>query len=320
MVRSVVFLYGFPYLLMVLFFTVVYKLIPTKKVSLTEAVITSAIFSALMEVAKQFFAWYIANYTRYNIIFGSLEAVVILVIWVFYMALILLFCAELISSYQRRNLILLERAFLKPKKDSMRVDERLFRKFGKLYNAGDYVFREGDGGSEMYYILSGRVRMEKQAGRIRKALAQMGPGNFFGEMAALIGQPRTASAYVVEASSIAAVNGDIFRDLLRGSEEMSLFMLKEFSHRITHTNASLEECTQALIRLTVVLYFLKEWPLKDEGTPLADLAGRTGKTVPEILEVLVELAKQGVLTLDGDRVTGFSHEQAWRLWGEQGLI
>jgi len=48
-----------------------------------------------MEIAKQLFTWYVANYTRYNVIFGSLEAVVILVIWVFYVALILLFCAEL---------------------------------------------------------------------------------------------------------------------------------------------------------------------------------------------------------------------------------
>jgi uncharacterized BrkB/YihY/UPF0761 family membrane protein len=86
-----------------------------------------------MEIAKQFFTWYVTSYTRYNVIFGSLEAVVILVVWVFYVALILLFCAELISSYQRRDMILLEKALLKPRSGRMQIDERLFRKFGRLY-------------------------------------------------------------------------------------------------------------------------------------------------------------------------------------------
>ncbi len=130
------FRYLLPYLVTVLFFTVVYKVIPTGKVSLKSALIGSAIFSALMEIAKQFFTWYVANYTRYNVIFGSLEAVVILVIWVFYIALILLFCAELISSYQRRDMILIEKALLKPGKDRPGIDERLLPKIRPLLSAG----------------------------------------------------------------------------------------------------------------------------------------------------------------------------------------
>ena len=143
-IQGVLFRYLIPYLFTVLFFTIVYKAIPTAKVSLKSALIGSAIFSALMEIAKQFFTWYIANYTRYNVIFGSLEAVVILVIWVFYISLILLFCAELISSYQRRDMILIEKALLKPGTGRAQIDERLFRKFGRLYNRNEYIFHEGE--------------------------------------------------------------------------------------------------------------------------------------------------------------------------------
>lgn len=320
MMKSALFRYVLPFLLMVLFFTVVYKCIPTKKIRFIEAVAASAIFSALMELAKQFFAWYIASYTRYNVIFGSLEAVVILVIWVFYMSLILLFCAELLSSYQRRDLILLEAAMIASGKKEMKVDERLFRKFGRFYNKGDYIFQEGDENTEMYYILSGRIRLEKQAGGVKKVLAEIGPGNYFGEMAALIDQPRAASARAAEQCSIAAVSGETFRHLLRESEDVSLLMLKEFSRRITRTNASLEESTQALFKLTVIFYFLKEWPLRDEETDILDLTQYTGKSADEILVVLSELSKQGIITVEGDRITDFSEEQAWRLWSEQALI
>ena len=205
--QGMLFRYLLPYLVTVLFFTIVYKVIPTGKVDLKSALIGSAIFSALMEIVKQFFTWYVASYTRYHEIFGSLEAVVILVIWVFYTALILLFCAELISSYQRRDLILVEKTLLKSKKNSPAADDRLFRKFGRRYHPDEYIFREGDIGQNIFYILSGRVRMEKSAGQVRKVLAEMGPGEYFGEMAALLHAPRTASVHCIDTCHIAQIGG-----------------------------------------------------------------------------------------------------------------
>ncbi len=95
--------YAVPYLITVIFFYFVYRIIPADKIRSNVALAGSALFALLMEIAKQLFTWYITNYTRYNIIFGSLGTIIILVIWAFYVALIFLFCAELMSSYQRRN-------------------------------------------------------------------------------------------------------------------------------------------------------------------------------------------------------------------------
>jgi CRP-like cAMP-binding protein len=266
-----------------------------------------------MEIAKHFFTWYVSNYTRYNVIFGSLETVVILVIWVFYVALILLFCAELISSYQRRNLILLEKAFLKTKKRFMKTDERLFKKFGRMYAKGTYIFKEGDTGQEMYYVLLGNVRVEKSAGQVKKVLAEMGPGEYFGEMAALIDAPRTASALATEDSNIAVVEGSTFRNLLRQSGDVSVFMLKEFSNRIKHTNVSLEELTRSWIKLTTILYFLKERPVKTIQSSLEDLARYTRKEPGEIREVLKDLIDQGILIIRDSHISDFVREKAWDL-------
>jgi membrane protein len=313
---GIIFRYLLPYFVTVLFFTVVYKVIPTEKVSLKSALTGSAIFSALMEIAKQFFTGYVASYTRYDIIFGSLEAVVILVIWAFYVALILLFCAELIASFQRQDMILIEKTILKPRGGSVQIDERLFRKFGRLYGRNEYIFREGDIGQNIFYILSGRVRMEKNAGQGKRILAEMGPGQYFGEMAVLIHAPRTASARSLEESHIAVVNGDTLRSLLRESDEVSLFMLQEFSHRIRRTNEALEGLTQSWVRLMATLYFLKVWPLPEERDPDAELARITGKETVEIHEVLAELARRGVLTFANGHVTSFNRDKALRLLDE----
>jgi len=110
--HSGIFRYLLPYLVLVAFFTFVYKAIPTTKVPFTSALAGSALFSGLMEVTKHVFTWYISRSTQYNIVYGPLETVVVLVVWVFYISLILLFCAELISSYQKRDLILLEKALI----------------------------------------------------------------------------------------------------------------------------------------------------------------------------------------------------------------
>jgi membrane protein len=313
LLHGAMFRYVLPYLVMVVFFTIVYKVIPTVKVGLGSAFTAAVIFSALMEIAKHFFTWYVSNYTRYNVIFGSLETVVILVIWVFYVALILLFCAELISSYQRRNLILLEKAFLKTKKRFMKTDERLFKKFGRMYAKGTYIFKEGDTGQEMYYVLLGNVRVEKSAGQVKKVLAEMGPGEYFGEMAALIDAPRTASALATEDSNIAVVEGSTFRNLLRQSGDVSVFMLKEFSNRIKHTNVSLEELTRSWIKLTTILYFLKERPVKTIQSSLEDLARYTRKEPGEIREVLKDLIDQGILIIRDSHISDFVREKAWDL-------
>jgi len=312
-IKGVFFQYVIPFLVTVLFFTILYKVIPTGKIPLGIAVTGGAIFSALMEVAKHFFAWYVANYTRYNVIFGSLETVVILVIWVFYIALILLFCAELMASFMRRDLILLQKAFFKPGKRWLARDERLFHKFGRMYPKNAYVFQEGDASDEMYYILSGRIQLEKTLGTTKKILTDMGPGNYFGEIAALIEAKRTASAKACEDTELAVIDGETFRNLLRESDEASLLMLKEFSRRIKRSNEALEDTTHSWLLLILMMYFLKNDPFSRTGDPVAELTALTGRDDTEIESILDELKKSGVLHYQEGRITGFDKEKAWQI-------
>jgi signal-transduction protein with cAMP-binding, CBS, and nucleotidyltransferase domain len=165
----------------------------------------------------------------------------------------------------------------------------------------------------MFYILNGKVSVEKKAGQLSKALAEIDSGSYLGEMAALINAPRAASAHVIEDSHVAVINENIFRDVLRESEEVSLFMLREFSHRIIHTNIKLEELTQSWIKIIIILYFLKEWPLPKYANPLEELATLTGKEAWEIKEVLESLSKEGILLMEDGAVAGFKKERIWEL-------
>ncbi len=316
--RAFLFAYVVPYLLTTSFIAVVYKVVPNTRVSLAAALTGGAIFALLVEVAKHVFTWYVSNYTRYNVIFGSLETVVILIIWVFYVALIFLFCAELVASYERRDLLLLKGAFVEKAAGRLKINERLFRKFGRKFAAGTHIFREGDTGREMYYLLGGRVRVEKRAGEITKVLAEMGPGEYLGEMAALIELPRTASAFVTEDSLVAVIDAETFRNLLRESDEVSLFMMREFSHRVKRTSDALEKLGQVWLDLMIIIYFFREWPFRERIDHLERMASYAGKEPREIRHALDRLARRNVLDMKDGLITDFRKEAVWQVARAQG--
>jgi membrane protein len=288
--------YIIPYIVTVISLYFLYWIIPTGKIRPSVLLSGSILSALLLEMAKQFFTWYIASYTRYSVIFGGLEPIVLLVVWVFYVALIFLFCAEIMSSYMRRNMLLLERAMLKPHKSYLKVDERLFKKFGRFYPKNSLIFSEGDAGHQMFYILSGRVALEKESFQAKRLLSEMSPGQYFGEMAALINAPRTASAHTLEDSHLAVIDDVTFSDLIRESHDVAIFMLTEFSYRLKHTDASLEAHTNLWIRLIVIIYFVENTHIKiDEH--LEKLAHLTKKLVIEIQEVIDDLVRQEVIVV-----------------------
>lgn len=80
---------------------------------------------------------------------------------------------------------------------------------------GTKIFQHGDPGDKLYLILEGRVRISREVpGMGEEALAVLGPGEVFGEMALLDDSPRSADARVHERCRLLAIPKDGFDDLL----------------------------------------------------------------------------------------------------------
>jgi putative ABC transport system ATP-binding protein len=98
------------------------------------------------------------------------------------------------------------------------VAERMTKRH---YLPDEVVIREGDTGHELFLISEGDVKVERSG----REVARLGPGDFFGELALLSGNPRNATVvaadpletYVLgEADFRAAIDAsDSFRDQLR---------------------------------------------------------------------------------------------------------
>lgn len=82
-------------------FSILYWVVPAKQSRWRDA-IPGAIFAAIaFEILKVGFSLYVSNFGNYDVVFGSLAAIVIFLFWVFLASNIMLFGAEIASHYPR---------------------------------------------------------------------------------------------------------------------------------------------------------------------------------------------------------------------------
>jgi CRP-like cAMP-binding protein len=85
----------------------------------------------------------------------------------------------------------------------------------------------GDPGNAFYVIVSGRVKVVKG----RKIEAELGPGDFFGELALLDGEARTRTVVALTSLETIRVERPAFRGLLRKDPNLSMALLEGMARR-----------------------------------------------------------------------------------------
>jgi CRP-like cAMP-binding protein len=94
--------------------------------------------------------------------------------------------------------------------------------------AGRVLFTQGESAQELFVIVKGRVRVERD-GRL---LAERGPGEFFGEIALVAGGPRTATATCETDSRLLVVVRHDFHSLMDEFPELKMRVLETLAHRV----------------------------------------------------------------------------------------
>ncbi len=110
--------------------------------------------------------------------------------------------------------------------------------------AGEYVFREGELGTEMYIVHRGRVEILKRVAdeeNDEALLAVFEQGDFFGELSLLDDQPRSASVKALEDTVLVCIDGATFIQMLRETPEIAVRMMRKLSRRLRHTDRLLQE-------------------------------------------------------------------------------
>ena len=110
---------------------------------------------------------------------------------------------------------------------------------------GEYIMREGDLGSEMFIIQSGRVEISKRMARRDVVLATIGKGEFFGEMSLLESLPRDANARAIGEVKLLVVRSGGLLLRIRRDPTFAIEMLNRLSGRIRTLNGELQAALEA---------------------------------------------------------------------------
>ena len=114
------------------------------------------------------------------------------------------------------------------------------------YKAGAAVIKEGDPGQEMFVVESGSVEVFRGSGKKERRLSLLEAGDFFGEMALLDNQPRSASVRAATDCQLLVIDATTLDQMLRQHAEVAVRMLRNLTGRLRAEAARADKAEAAL--------------------------------------------------------------------------
>ncbi|HKW01987.1 MAG TPA: Crp/Fnr family transcriptional regulator [Vicinamibacterales bacterium] len=181
----------------------------------------------------------------------------------------------------------------------------------RRYDRGERVFDEGDPSDFFFVVVTGLIKVFKQAPNGGDIILEMfGPGGPLGAVAAYESRPYPASAAAMEPSECLLIPRQAFFQLLEQHPSLVRGLLGSLSLRLVQLTTRLAELTGGRVEVRFARFFLK---LADEigradrgGTfiPLSlsrqELADWTGTTIETAIRIMSRWNKDEVLRTEKD--------------------
>lgn len=172
----------------------------------------------------------------------------------------------------------------------------------RTFPKNSMIVLEEEYGDTVYIVKTGTIKITRLNDEGKEViLALMGSGEFFGELAALDGEARSANALAQEECILYLINRSDFIDLLQHNTKVSFNLLSELAKRIRHSDQQIEALSldDAEHRIGVCVLNLAE----DNGVirkgqvtiqklpfqqDIANIAGTSRETVSRVLKLFEE--------------------------------
>ena len=180
---------------------------------------------------------------------------------------------------------------------------------------GSMILTQGDEGEALFLIRSGQVKVTVVAEDGREViLSVLGAGSFFGEMALLDDEPRSAHVFAMEDSVLLSLRREDFRAQLARSPELGIALLRELSRRLRRA----DDTITGLMLLDVsgrVAHLLLEMAREEQGeggtaiarrlthAAIGQMVGASRETVSRtmrnlVLRNVIAVTRKGITLLD----------------------
>lgn len=183
----------------------------------------------------------------------------------------------------------------------------------KRYPKDSVVFFENEAGDTLFMIAEGRVKVTILGDDGREIiLSVLGQGEFFGDMALLDNEPRSATAIAAEDCELVSLSRADFEGVLSQNPRIMLSLIKVLTARLRHANHQIS--TLALLdvygRVARVIVEMAH----EEGKRLRDgriafhrpthqeIANRIGTTRETVTRMLKDIQRQGLIRVSGKEI------------------
>jgi len=183
----------------------------------------------------------------------------------------------------------------------------------RSYPKGVRVFHEGDRSDACYVVRSGDLRVTREHSDGRAiALAALGPGDFFGELAMLDGEARSASVETLSDAELLALPAGDMRRVIAEHGDIAAKLIAALTRRLRETNERVARQSFQTVpsRVAGVLAQLIAEEAIPEGRVgitvrmrQADLAQLAGTSRESVSRFLATLERAGVVRVGRGRVT-----------------
>ena len=210
---------------------------PTAKSSLKGALWCALAVILLHVLMARFF-----SVTHFNIIYGVLGSLILMLLWVHFTFVLYFFFAEYTYVSENIDSLTIGRmVFFQSQPDIngkiierflFKHPKRVFEKYARHYQAGEIICREGDDTTDIFYVYRGKISVYHEIEETQQLFAVIEAGEFFGEMAYLLHEKRMATAISETESTILIISSDIFEELLQVNQPFARDIIQQLSNRL----------------------------------------------------------------------------------------
>ena len=154
----------------------------------------------------------------------------------------------------------------------------------------------------MFIIQDGRVKVSRFSGGKEQLLAVLGKGDFFGEMALVTRERRTATVTALEAVRLLAFDREGFLNMIEKNPKIALNVIDKLCRRLAYANRHLRHLARKDARGLIAMYLrLGFQAAGGEGLvrerTVEEFARNLELDSGQVRGVLEELAQAGIVRL-----------------------
>ncbi len=197
------------------------------------------------------------------------------------------------------------------------IDSKLI---SKIYSKHDVILFEDDTDQDLYLINSGTVKITQINFEGNEVIiSKLGEGEFFGEMAIITQEARSANVVALEETEIYKLPSIDFKNALKNHSGISICMLEKIAKRLKESSHRINELSlnyaESRIAISLIKTAQKEGIIKKKHVIIDglqyknDLATAACTTTKIVTQTIENFKKQGIIAENDSQLMIFDFDK-----------